>query len=416
MGLDNVEVLFLCHRIPYPPNKGEKIRAWHILSHLSTLHDVHLGCLVDDPQEFSYRKELSNVVASLGCFGIRPTIQKARALTRIYTGRPLSLDFFYNRGLQRWVDEKLSRHSIQGVYVYSSAMATYLDQTATADCVRVMDMVDIDSEKWRTYASHCSWPLRRLYEREGDALFAFEKHVASRFDKTLFVSEAEATRFAELAPECRSRVGWLENGVDLDWFSEKGSSTNPYVPGTDNIVFTGTMDYWPNVDAVTWFANHIFPRIRQRRPRAQFHVVGAKPTRAVLRLRRLSNVHVTGRVPDVRPYLSHARVAVAPLRIARGVQNKILEAMAMGLPVVATPEAFEGLRGVAGRDLLVARRPDEMASVILVIIEGGHAGVGEAARQAVERNYRWSETLQPLDSLFQRLLKQHGSCTETHCH
>ena len=392
------ELLFLCHRVPYPPDKGEKIRAWHVLKHLARSQDVHLGCLADDPADLDQLGELRRICASVGCFRVYPMLQKARALACLRSGRPLTLDVFYSRGLRRWVAQTLSTNRIGRIFVFSSAMAGYVDRQPGQ--IRVLDMVDIDSEKWRAYAAHHPWPMRALYLREANTLLAVERRLVLDFDMTLFVSEAEARRFAAVAPECRHRIGWLENGVDLDRFSPIQAFARPFATSVKALVFTGTMNYWPNVDGVNRFVEAVLPLVRQRQPNAHLYIVGAAPSRAVLRLGQKPGVTVTGRVPDVRPFLAHADAVVAPLRIARGIQNKVLEAMAMARPVVATPEALEGLRAVPGKDLLVANTPEEMAHYILAVLAGRYCGIGSAARSAVEQNHRWSGTLKDLDMLF----------------
>lgn len=392
------ELMFLCHRVPYPPDKGERIRAWRILTRLARTHRVHLGCLADAPVEDGVRDALGEVCAEVGCFAVRPRAQKLRALAGMRPGRPLTVDFFHSAGLWRWVEESFRRHEIERLYVFSSGMAAYgLGRRAA---IRVLDMVDVDSEKWRAYAAHRRWPLRALYRREADTLLAFERRAAAAFDRTLFVSEAEARCFAALAPECAARTGWIENGVDLDWFSPERPYPCPYPEGADNLVFLGTMDYWPNVDAVVWFAEQVMPRLRRQRPRLRFHIVGASPSPRVLRLRDAPGIAVTGRVADVRPYLAHADVVVAPLRVARGTQNKVLEAMAMARAVVATPDAFEGVRAVPERDLLVCAGAEPMARRIVEILDGRHPHLPAAARRAVERGHDWSATLADLDALF----------------
>lgn len=391
-------LLFLCHRLPYPPDKGEKIRAFHILSHLARSHAIHLGCLVDDPADLTHLGSLRDLCASVGCFTVWPSWQRVRAVARMRPGRPLTADIFYSRGLARWIDDTLSREPIRRTFVFSSGMAGYA--MGRPGGVRVFDMVDIDSEKWWAYAQHHHWPMAAIYRREARTLRTLERHAVMDFDATLFVSEAEASRFAALAPECHHRISWLDNGVDLEKFSPHLTFDRPFAERTLNIVFTGTMDYWPNVDAVTWFVEYVLPRLRQLHPAIQFHVVGAKPSDRVLRLHHAPVVNVTGWVPDVRPFLAHADIAVAPLRVARGTQNKILEAMAMGRSVVATPEAFEGLRVMPGRDLLVCSSPEEMAQRIIEVLAGGYPGLGQAARRAVEYDHRWPQILRKLDDFF----------------
>jgi polysaccharide biosynthesis protein PslH len=399
------ELLFLSHRVPYPPDKGEKIRAWHILKYLAGSHNVHLGCLADDVGELGQLGELRRLCASVGCFSVIPLIQKGRAFLRMQSGRPLTVDVFDNNGLRQWVTQTLSKKSVSRVFVYSSAMAGYV--THYKDRIRILDMVDIDSEKWRAYARCHRWPMRALYAREADTLLALERQLVRQFDFTLFVSEAEASRFAVLAPESDGRIGWMDNGVDLETFSPKHTFASPYARGSTNIVFTGTMNYWPNIDAVKWFAETALPRVREKYRSANFYIVGAKPHQTVRRLDRNPGVVVTGRVPDVRPFLAHADVVVAPLRIARGTQNKILEAMAMARPVVATPEGFEGLRAIPGRDLLIAKTPDAIAQSTIDILDNRYPHLASAARRAVEDNHQWTRTLQALDAIFCTNMQRH---------
>ena len=398
------DLLFLSHRLPYPPNKGEKIRAWHVLRRLSESHRIHLGTLTDNAEDQRHRGDLDEYCATIGCFRVHPDLQKARALVQLRRGQPLTVDFFHSRKLMNWVDQTMAHCAIKRVFVFSSGMGSYVSQYR--ECARVLDMVDVDSEKWRAYSFKHGWPLRSLYRREADALLCFERQLVSDFDLTFFVSEAEARRFVDLAPECRDRVQWLENGVDLETFSPAAAFESPYDDSAQHIVFTGTMDYWPNVDAVSYFVESVFPIVQQYRPAVQFHIVGANPSRTVLQLGKTAGVDVTGRVKDVRPFLAHADVAVAPLRIARGIQNKVLEAMAMGCPTVLTSDALEGIHALPGRDLLLGDAPEEMATAIVEILEGRHTGLGASARKAVERHHCWVHTLAGLDCLFQ------SSCTK----
>jgi sugar transferase (PEP-CTERM/EpsH1 system associated) len=275
-------------------------------------------------------------------------------------------------------------------------MAPYLSD-APGMC-RVLDMVDMDSAKWGDYAAQARWPASAVWRREARTLLAVERRAALDYERTLFVSQAEAAAFSRAAPESAGRIGWLDNGVDLDGFAP-GVFERPFAAGP-TVVFTGTMDYWPNVDAMIWFADAVLPALRAARPGLRLCIVGANPSSAVRRLARDPAITVTGRVADVRPYLAHADLAVAPLRIARGIQNKVLEAMAMACPVVATPEAFAGLRAVAGRDLLVGSGADGFAACVGAVLDGRHAGLGAAGRRVVAAGYAWDATLSGLDALY----------------
>jgi sugar transferase (PEP-CTERM/EpsH1 system associated) len=395
-------LLFLSHRIPYPLNKGEKIRAFNLLRHLAPEFRIHLGCLIDDPADAAHLPVLRELCAEVAGFPIDKRRQKLKALARFRPGRPLMLDYYRHAGMHRWVAETLARTRMDVVYIYSAAMAPYAEGVVAP--ARVLDMQDIDSEKWTRYAESAAWPMRWVWAREGRTLLRYERRAAMACDATFFVSEPETRRFAELAPEARERITWVENGVDLAAFSPAHRLDSPYDEPGPHLVFTGNMDYWPNADAVIWFATEVLPLLRARPGPPSFHIVGANPGPEVRRLAGLPGVRVTGRVPDVRPYLAHADVSVSPLRIARGIQNKVLEAMAMGRPVVASAGAFEGVRAEAGRDLLVAEGAAAMAAAVGAVLDGAHPGLGAAGRAAVERGYAWSATLTRLDAALARLL------------
>ena len=392
------DLLFLSHRIPYPPDKGDKIRAWNVLRHLARTHRIHLGCFIDDPADRQHLAVLAAHCTDLNCLPLEPRSQRIKALLRTRPGQPLSLGYFQDRRLQRWVDAKLGDGAIDSVYVFSSAMAGYVMHAKAVR--RVLDMVDVDSEKWTAYAETSRFPARNIWAREGRTLLAFERLAAARFDHSLFVSEHEWQRFVALAPEAAQRTSWISNGVDFDYFSPSHDLALPFVGEGADLVFTGRMDYRPNIDAVQWFARDVMPALRRRVPAARFWIVGAAPTGDVRALAGLPGVQVTGRVPDTRPYLAAADVVVAPLRIARGIQNKLLEAMAMARPVVATPEAFQGVRAEPGRDILLASGIAETVQRIADVLDGRHATMGAAARRAVEASHQWSVTLRPLDRLF----------------
>ena len=391
-------LLFLAHRIPYPPDKGEKIRAWHMLEHLARDWAVDLGCLVDDPADAQHLSVLRGCCAEVHAAPVTRSGRIARTLFGTRPGEPLSLAWFHEPGLARWVRAGLSARRYEAVLVYSSAMATYVSP-GPGGPLRILDMVDVDSEKWRAYAASAGGPKRLVWAREARTLLAFERRAAAQFDRTLLVSAQEAQTFATLAPEVASRIDWVENGVDVARFDPECDWPDPYAAESPAIVFTGTMDYRPNVEAVSFFATEVMPRLASLSPAPHFHIVGANPSPAVRALAELPRVHVTGGVPDMRPYLAHAAVAVAPLRIARGIQNKVLEAMAMARPVVASPEAHEGVRAVAGRDLLVADGAEAMAAAVTQVLAGGMPGLGTRARTAVLAGYDWKATLARLDDI-----------------
>lgn len=394
------DLLFLSQRLPYPPNKGDKIRSWHIFRHLARNHRMHLGCFIDDPADWQDVPEIAKHCASSLILPLHPVLAKLRSFEGFLGGEALTLPYFRRRAMTRWVADTVRRHPPSLVFVYSSSMAQYVLPLPRGGAGRVLDMVDMDSQKWLQYAARKTWPASFVFRRESRLLHRFERQVAAEFDRTLFVSPAEAELFRRLTPGLDGRVDFVNNGVDLDYFAPTTALPSPFEPDVMPLVFTGTMDYWPNIDAVIWFADAIWPEVRRRHPTARFAIVGANPSPRVRELADRPGILVTGRVPDVRPYLAHAALVVAPLRIAQGVQNKVLEAMSMARTVVATPQAVEGIAAETGRDLIIASDASAFAAAI-----AGHLArlpegdLGAAARAFAERHHGWAENLLRLSRL-----------------
>jgi sugar transferase (PEP-CTERM/EpsH1 system associated) len=392
------ELLYLVHRIPYPPNKGDKIRSYHLLEHLSKRYRIHLGAFIDDEQDEKYVDKVKAFCGETCFVRINSLTRRVRSLAGLLSNEPLSLPYYRDARLQAWVDAVLKAQPIESILVFSSAMAQYADRAESM--FRVADFVDVDSDKWRQYGSRKSWPLNWLYRRESRLLLEYERRIVKDFDGVTFVSEAEAELFRKLAPELATKVSYFNNGVDADYFSPRIAHCNPYPEGTVALVFTGAMDYWANVDAVEWFARAVFPRIRKQLPLVKFYIVGARPTSRVMELAALHNVVVTGSVADVRPYLFHAALSVAPLRIARGVQNKVLEAMAMEKTVVASSQAVEGIRVIRGRELFVTDDVSDFADLVTGLLRSGPgAATGVAARTRILEDYSWTNSLKSADAL-----------------
>jgi sugar transferase (PEP-CTERM/EpsH1 system associated) len=390
-------LIFISHRFPYPPVKGEKIRGWNLLRHMARDWNVHFGCLIDEPSDWQHLETVRPFCADLACFPIDKSAQKWRALARIRPGRPLMLDYYRHAGLLDWVRRSMTTHHMEIVYIYSTAMGPYVLPTKRHGLV--LDMQDIDSEKWSEYARNTRPPMRWVWAREGRTLLNYEREAALACDATFLVSEPECARFRTLCPAVGDRLHAVEQGVDLANLRPGLGLDSPYTGETPHIVFTGNMDYWPNADGAIWFAREILPLLRTRAVPPDFTIVGANPGPEVRALERLPGVRVTGRVPDVRPYVQHAQVSVTPLRIARGIQNKVLEAMALGTPVVASPQAFEGVRAVAGRDLLVADGAAATAQAVASVLDGYYPGLAAAGRMAVEAGYGWDSQFRKLDAV-----------------
>ncbi|HEY5800267.1 MAG TPA: TIGR03087 family PEP-CTERM/XrtA system glycosyltransferase [Burkholderiaceae bacterium] len=391
-------LLFLAHRIPFPPNKGDKIRSYHLLKHLAERYHVHLGTFIDDEHDWQYVDKVKGLCASTYFGRINPGTARVKSLAGLLTGEPLSLAYYRDAGLRRWIGETMRQHPVERFFVFSSAMAQFVPPHVYGK--RVIDFVDIDSDKWAQYAANKSWPASLIYKREARRLLAYERRIAGEFDASLFVSDAEAQLFRTMAPEHAQKISYFANGVDTDYFSPAHSSANPYPADQAAIVFTGAMDYWPNIDAVDWFASKVLPNVRAQVANAVFYIVGSKPSSQVQALGKLPGVVVTGRVEDVRPYLAHARCAVAPLRIARGIQNKVLEAMAMAKTVLVTPQALEGIAAVPGRDLLLAETEGSFARQVVAQLCQHNPDLGASAREIAVGKYGWASNLARVDQCF----------------
>ena len=389
-------ILYLVHRLPYPPNKGDKVRSYHLLKHLARQHRVFLGTFIDDPEDEVHVSTVRTLCADLHVSRLSPKRARVSSLNALFSGDPLTLRYYRSRALSDWVEKICHTNQIDAAVIFSSAMGQYLAEFQPFPVL--VDFVDVDSAKWTQYAPRHRWPMSSLYRREGRLLLAYERHMAARSTRSFFVTENEADLFCQQAPECRAQVEAMGNGVNADFFSPDDTLPSPYKAGELPLVFTGAMDYLPNVDAVTWFCTAVLPAILQRWPNTRFHIVGRNPTSQVLSLAS-ENVNVTGTVADVRPYLQHATAVVAPLRIARGIQNKILEAMAMAKPVIASTECAVAVDAENGTELLHAENQAEYLSALARVLDNPDTtlSIGQAARQRVLERYSWDAQLAAID-------------------
>jgi sugar transferase (PEP-CTERM/EpsH1 system associated) len=388
-------VLFLAHRLPYPPDKGDKIHTYHLLRHLAARHRVLLGCFVDDPADEQHIPVVQALCAELHVSRLRPGPARVRSLTGLATQEPLTVTFYRDRALRAWVQSVRAQGRADVLFVYSSSMLQYAEGF---DLPMVIDFADVDSAKWADYGQRHGWPMSWVYRREALHLLGVERKGAARAQWSLFATEQEAELFRGVAPESATRTGVLGNGVNSDYFAPHPARPSPYVEGEIPLVFMGAMDYWPNVDAVTWFVQDMLPKLRQRWPGLRFHIVGRNPAPAVQALAGEA-VNVTGTVADVRPYVQHAAVVVAPLRLARGIQNKVLEAMAMARPVVAASSCVSVIDAQDGRDLVSATDASDYVEAVSALLADPSraAAIGRAGREQVIASYGWDARLADLD-------------------
>jgi sugar transferase (PEP-CTERM/EpsH1 system associated) len=386
-----MRILYLCHRVPHPPDKGDKIRAFHEIQALSRRHRVHLLTLADG--DLPDLTPLQGLCERVEVFPIRRAAAYVRAALGVVRPRPLTLSFFDSAELRQRVAELARTERFDLVVVYGSAMAPYAEPFVGVPAV--LDMVDVDSAKWAQYSRSAALPLRPVYALEARRLQAYEAALVGRFERIVLATGNETRLLKGFAPGARAAT--IPNGVDLDFFQPMGLPKAPHPA----LVFTGQMDYFANVDGVCHFARNVMPRLRRRVPDLELLIVGRSPVPAV---RALTGVYVTGAVGDVRPFLDRAWVFVAPLRIAQGVQNKVLEAMAMNLPVVCTDRVLAGLSEGGfrhGRDLLAAADDEGLEQCVASLLEdaGARASLADCARQRLSDSYRWGSNMDRFEEL-----------------
>jgi polysaccharide biosynthesis protein PslH len=389
-----VRILFLSQRVPYPPNRGDKITTWRLVERMKRAHEVVCVAFAHDERDLDAARELSAMGIETHAVRYRDRWKKLSSLPLLFSGRPLTLGVYGSREVQTLVDRLLPGCDL--AYAYSSSMGAFLEPHRGKP--RVMHFGELDSDKWRQYAERSSFPISWIYRREQRTLFEFERRVALAFAENVLCTPLEQRIFENSIPGAPSFV--LRNGVDLAHYRPSTAAPEPA-----HLVFTGVMNYYPNVDGCAFFVREVLPLVRREFPEARFSIVGSHPSPEVQALASTEGVTVTGYVPDTRDWLGRAAVSVAPLRVARGIQNKVLEAMAMGLPVVGTTSATQGVEGLAGRDFLLADDAPAFARAVISLLRAPSEAraLGMRGRAFVETHYDWEQVFEPLDRLLERL-------------
>jgi polysaccharide biosynthesis protein PslH len=395
------KLLYLVHRLPFPPNKGDKISSNNMLNYFSARWRVHLGTFVDDPEDWQYVDMVRSKCEDSCIVALPKSKRVTGSLRGLLTGQALSLSYYGNTELQQWVRACVARECPDAVLIFSGVMGRFVKGLLPAHVPVVFDAEDVDSEKWRSYAQSKRWPLAWLYKREADKLLAYEREMAAATHVSIFVSREEAALFKQLAPESAHKTHYRTQGVDSAYFDPQLTFENPYQSGQKVLVFAGAMDYWPNIEAVKWFCDNVLDAVRKREPNFLFCIVGMKPAEEVKKLGNLEGVLVTGGVPDVRPYLSHALAACLPLQLARGIQNKALEAMSMTLPVLATEDALLGIVDFPGVIAIVANDAKTMTTAALELLARPRQ-TNSAGRACVLEHYNWDTNLRRMEGFLVR--------------
>lgn len=401
-----MRILYVCHRFPYPPKRGGTIRPFNMIKHLAQKHEVVVCSLTRSPQMTADAQGIAPYCAEFHIGQVDDRIQTLRMLATVPTPSPASMSFFHSSKLAREIRRQLATKKFDLIFVHCSSVAHYVEDVQGIP--KILDFGDMDSAKWLEYAHEKPFPKSLAYWWEGVRLRAEEKRLARKFDFCSTITRAEHQTLLSYGVDTPS--DWFPNGVDNSFFAPVEDVE--YDP--DTLVFVGRMDYYPNQQAMFNFCRDVWPLLRARRPTLKLQIVGAEPSKAVLALGDLPGVTVTGTVPDVRPYVTRAALTVAPLRIARGTQNKILEAMSMGIPVVASELAAAGVDAVPGEHLLAADEPQAMCDAILGIVENPaeRARLAKAGRERVLSNHAWPASMKRLDAIIERCLAAYPASTQ----
>ncbi|HEY2880862.1 MAG TPA: glycosyltransferase [Pirellulales bacterium] len=417
-------ILYLTHRVPYPPNRGDRIRSFHTLQYLAARAEIDLACFSDEPVDPAASAVLAKLCRRTAIIPLGRRSRWVHAASSMMCGRSATEGLFHSRQMSAVLDRWAESAHYDFALAFCSSMATYLTLPRLRQIPQVVDLVDVDSQKWFDYAATASSATRWLFRMEGRRVRKLECEIAERSKAVVVVSEPEAElmrSFCSTAP-----LHAVSNGVDLDHFRpqadddsiaiENQSNDRKIRPATANLqtgkigktnaatlVFVGVLDYRANIDGLVWFCREVWPQVLARYPAAKFQMVGRRPVSQVQKLAELPGVELIGEVPDVLPYLHQAAIVVAPLRIARGIQNKVLEALSAGKAVVASPQALEGLNLTPGSQVVAADQPAQWIAAIDCLLndETERRRLGAAGREFVCQHHHWNSCLAPLGRLLE---------------
>lgn len=388
----------LTHRVPWPADRGDRIRSAHLMRELSKYADISLACVSDEPVGKDQIEAIKRYTVRHSVKRITRSYSRLRALASLSVGGAITPAYHYRRSLLNTIKQWNREHPFSIVFTYCTGMIDYsrklLGRTSPGRPRHVLDLVDVDSMKWQSLAKHAEWPMKWVYTTEARRLRGIES--CRRFPVThvLVVSEREARAYHNNVREFMP-LQIVGNGVDTEVFEPQPDCSRP------RLIFTGAMNYSPNVDAMLWFVERVWPTLQQRIPGITLTIVGRDPINKITQLEERPGVRVTGKVPDIRPYMREAAIAIAPLRMARGVQNKVLQAMSCQRAVICSHDAALGLEAVEGEHLLVAGKPAQWVDQIVELLNNDELRqrLAANARKLVEDTYAWDQRLRPLVQL-----------------
>lgn len=396
-----MKILFICHRFPFPPQRGGKIRPFNIIKHLSKEHVVTVASPVRSKKEADVGVGLRDYCSSYVMNIITKPMAAVNVLKNLATNQPSSMGYFYSRSLSKRILERIDETEFDLIFVHCSSVAQYVEKVSGIP--KILDFGDMDSQKWTIYGKVRRFPLNMVYAIEGKRLQQAEAELAKKFDYCTCTTLEEMKTLESY--NVGAQTDWFPNGVDTEFFKP---TNEPYEPGT--ICFIGRMDYYPNQECMLDFCTNTLPLIKEKRPDLKLFIVGASPSGEIRRLGTIPGVFVTGSVPDVRPYVWKCAVNVAPLNIARGTQNKILESLAMGVPTIASTQAATGIDAVPGEHFVTASSPQEYADAVLRLLSdsGERQRYSEAGRARMLSNHGWEGSMKKLDKIIDDCMASSG--------
>lgn len=388
-----MNILFVCHRFPYPPNRGGKIRPFQMIRHLNQKHRITVATLAHSQEEVQQGSELSHHCSEVLVEVLPGPRRWIQAVGALPTVAPSSGRYFHSAKLLHRIAGLHQQRQFDAVIVHCAFVAGYVRNISAP--FRMLDFGDLDSRKWSDYARYRAFPWSAGYALEAFKLLRVEQELARQFDYCTVTAQGELESYNEMGASTPARV--IPNGVDTEYYRLSGTHRQDSL----TVVFLGRMDYYPNVAGALEFVEKVWPRIRSKIPEAKFRIVGSNPVSKIRALQDLDGISVTGYVPDVRPHVADAAVAVAPLSIARGTQNKVLECMAMGIPVVASPQVAKGVQAIPGRHLLVGNSSREFADQVIALLQEPERRrkMADEAHQQVVSAHSWSESMKLLDEV-----------------
>ena len=394
-----MKILFVCHRFPYPPNEGGKIRAFNMIAHLHQNHEVSVASLTESQVEREAVDGIQPYCTHYISQHIFKPLAWLKAIMCLFTTVPSSMGYFHSWKLRKRIRQLLQQERFDLIVVHCSSVAPFV--LSAEEVPKVLDFCDMDSQKWLIYARHKPFPLSLAYWLEGIKLQRAEKKLAEQFEGS---SVATAAELETLNGFNSGKPGfYFPNGVDTEYFAPTDAAYE-----SKTICFMGKMNYYPNEKCMLEFCANVFPLLREKYPMLKLSIIGSNPTKKILALQSIRGVEVTGRVEDVRSYVQRAAVSIVPLTIARGTQNKILESMAMGVPVVCSKVAARGIDAVPGEHVLVAGNAEEYVACISRMLDHKEerARFAKAGRARMLSHHSWSYAMQEMDADIIRCIRK----------